>query len=207
MLLAQLLAGFQSLPLLPTSKLGPSGADSQVGGFVYVLRPWGSLQRTLLWGWSFSHRCNPHRVFSVRGFFSQRFWGFISLPWNPGSHGLSRSPGCSSSLSTHKCGTSCSTSCHLLYPVHQPQPSRCPLHLGCLCLPLLQDWMTVSSLIPPLSDFHTIRFSVSSGYFLFLNLLLFFFWLSEEAQCIYLHLHLGWKSTLIVFLKWHHTIS
>ena len=29
---AQLSAGFQSLPLLPTSKLGPSGADSQVGG-------------------------------------------------------------------------------------------------------------------------------------------------------------------------------
>ena len=28
MSLAQLSAGFQSLPLLPTSKLGPSGADS-----------------------------------------------------------------------------------------------------------------------------------------------------------------------------------
>ena len=35
--LAQLLASFQSLPPLPTSKLGPSGADSQVSGFVYVL--------------------------------------------------------------------------------------------------------------------------------------------------------------------------
>ena len=32
--LALLSAGFQSLPLLPTSKLGPSGADSQVGGLV-----------------------------------------------------------------------------------------------------------------------------------------------------------------------------
>ena len=30
--------------------------------------------------------------------------------------------------------------------------------------------------------------------FLFLNLLLSFFWLCEEAQCIYLYLHLGWKS-------------
>ena len=30
MLLTQPSAGFQSLPLLPTSKLGPSGADSQV---------------------------------------------------------------------------------------------------------------------------------------------------------------------------------
>ena len=27
--------------------------------------------------------------------------------------------------------------------------------------------------------------------FLFLNLLLSFFWLCEEAQCVYLHLHLG----------------
>ena len=47
-LLAQLSAGFQSLPLLPTSKLGPSGADSLVGGFVYVLVPCRSLQRILL---------------------------------------------------------------------------------------------------------------------------------------------------------------
>ena len=39
-----LLAGFQSLPLLPTNKLGPSGADSRVGGFVYILGPCGSLQ-------------------------------------------------------------------------------------------------------------------------------------------------------------------
>ena len=44
MLLAQLSAGFQSLPLLPTNKLGPSGADSWVGGFVYTLGPGGSFQ-------------------------------------------------------------------------------------------------------------------------------------------------------------------
>ena len=48
MLIVQLLAVFQSLPTLPTSKLGPSGADSQVGGFVYVLGPCGSLQGALL---------------------------------------------------------------------------------------------------------------------------------------------------------------
>ena len=35
---------FQSLPLLPTIKLGPSGADSWVGGLVYILGPCGSLQ-------------------------------------------------------------------------------------------------------------------------------------------------------------------
>ena len=42
--LALLSAGFQSLPPLPTIKLGPSGADSWVGGFVYVPGRCGSLQ-------------------------------------------------------------------------------------------------------------------------------------------------------------------
>ena len=46
--LAQLSAGVQSLPLLPTNKFGPDGAVSRVGGFVYILGPCGSLQRTLL---------------------------------------------------------------------------------------------------------------------------------------------------------------
>ena len=46
--LAWFSGGFQSVPPLPTSKLGPSGADSWVGGYVYVLGPCGSLQRTLL---------------------------------------------------------------------------------------------------------------------------------------------------------------
>ena len=48
MLPAQLSADFHSLPLLPTSKLGPSGAHSQVGGLLYVLGLCGSLQKTLL---------------------------------------------------------------------------------------------------------------------------------------------------------------
>ena len=47
-LLASLFAGFQPLLLLPTSKLGPSGADIGAEGVVYILRPRGSLQQTLL---------------------------------------------------------------------------------------------------------------------------------------------------------------
>ena len=43
-LLAWLSASFQSLPLLHTSKLGPTGAGFWVGGFVYTLGPCGSLQ-------------------------------------------------------------------------------------------------------------------------------------------------------------------
>ena len=39
---APLSAGFQSLPLLPTIKLAPSSADSQVRGLVHTLGPCGS---------------------------------------------------------------------------------------------------------------------------------------------------------------------
>ena len=67
MLLVLLLASFQSLPPLPTSKLGPSGADSQVGGFVYILGPCGSLQLTLLPGWGFLPPPQPPQVFTARG--------------------------------------------------------------------------------------------------------------------------------------------
>ena len=50
--------------------------------------------------------------------------------------------------------------------VHQPPPCRESSPPGCLCLPV---WMNVSSLTPWLSDSHTVRFSVSSACFLFLN--------------------------------------
>ena len=40
---------------------------------------------------------------------------------------------------------------------------------SCPSPPLLLGWMNVSSLTLWLSDFHTVRFSVSSGCFLFLN--------------------------------------
>ena len=54
-------------------------------------------------------------------------------------------------------------------------------------------------LTPWLLDFHTVQCSGSSSCFLFLNLLLSFIWLWEEAQCVYLCFHLGWKSFLDSF--------
>ena len=66
--LAWLLSSFQSLSLLPKGELHSSGADSQVGGFVYVLEPCGSLLWTLLWGWKFFLLPQHPQVFSVRGF-------------------------------------------------------------------------------------------------------------------------------------------
>ena len=71
---------------------------------------------------------------------------------------------------------------------------------GCPSPPLLLVWMNVSSLTPWLSDFHTVLFSISSGCFLFLNMLLSFFWLCWEAQCVYLRLHLRWKSPFKVII-------
>ena len=183
------------LSLLPTKMLDPSGVVSPVGGLVYVLGPCGSLQQILLWG-------SPATA-TPTGFYSQSFWSFISLCWNPGLCGLSHSPVVPPGLSACKCGTpslpataspslpasalpSLSSSCHLAFS---------PLHPGYPSLPLLLVWLTVCSLTPWLLDFHTVWFSGSSGYFLFLNLLLSFFWLCKEAKCIYLRLHLGWKSS------------
>ena len=67
------------------------------------------------------------------GFFSQRFWSFISLRWNPGLCVLSCSPVVPPGLSACKCGTTQSTSYHLVIS---------PLHPGCPSPPLLRfEWM------------------------------------------------------------------
>ena len=57
----------------------------------------------------------------------------------------------------------------LACPGFQPLPCCESSPSGCLSPPLLLVWMNVSSLTPWLLDFHTVRFSVSSGCFLFLN--------------------------------------
>ena len=155
MVLAFLSAGFLSLPPVPASKMGPSGADSQVGGSMYVLGPCGSLQWTLLWGWEFL-LLPP---LPPRGFQSV-VWGFSSLSCSPGvaqsvSHPLHSSQFICAWMWDHR--------------VRQP-----PFHLesslpSCISLPLLPVRMNVSSLTPWLLDFHTVQFSVSSGCFLFLN--------------------------------------
>ena len=49
--------------------------------------------------------------------------------------------------------------------VHQPPPCLKSSPPGCPSPPLLLVWMNVSSLTSWLSDFHTVQFSGSSGYF------------------------------------------
>ena len=197
---ALLSVGFQSLSMLPTIKLGPSGADSRVAGFVYVLGPCGSLQWSLLWGWEFLLLL-PQPPPSI---FNQRFEALFPCPGALGLHSLFHSPFVPPGLSALECGTARSTShqpriCQLLLAGQlQPGPpcsiiwhlaglpshhlAASPLCPGRPSLPLLPVWMNISSLTLWLSDSHIVCFSGSSGYFLFLNLSLSFFWLCEEAQ-------------------------
>ena len=151
MSLAQLSPRFQSLALLPTSKLGPSGADSWVGGFVYILgQLWVSPVNSAVRGGVTPTATTP-KVFTARDF--EAFF----------SHAVTL--GC----------TVCFT-CQLflqVYPhanVGLPGPpaatspaqssSRClamsPLCPGSRSPPLLPVWMNVSSLTPWLLDFHKV---------------------------------------------------
>ena len=68
--------------------------------------------------------------------------------------------------------------------IRQPLPRHESSPPDCLSPPLLLVWMHVFSLTTWLSDLHTVGFSVSSGCFFFLNLLLSFFWLYEEAHSV-----------------------
>ena len=128
---------------------------------------------------SFSHQHNCHRFFQSEVL---RLYFPALEPWVEWSVLL---PSCCSWLI---CMQMWDCLLHQLLPCCESPLPSCPSP------PILLVWMNVSSLTPWLLDFHTVRFSVSSGCFLFLNLLLSFFWLCEEAQCVYLHLYLGQKS-------------
>ena len=119
MALAWLSASFQSVPLLPTSKLGPSGADSQVCRLVYVLGPLGLSIELSYEARSFSCHLNPHRFPELEVL---RLY-FPAL--DPGLCGLSCSPVVPPNLSTCECGTTHSAS-HCL----ALSTSQCLAHPG-----------------------------------------------------------------------------
>ena len=183
MALAPLSAGLQSLPPLPTIKLGPSGADSQVGGLVYVLGPCGSLQWPLLWGWEFLLLTpQPPQVFSVKSlrlyFPSLEPWvaRFVSLPSSPSRFICTRMRD---------------------RPICQPLPCResSPPRLPVSAPPtsLGECFFFISLVVgPPYSSL----FCQFCLFFVFK--LLLSFWLCEEAQCVYLRLHLGRKFSFVI---------
>ena len=98
--------------------LDPSGADS-----------WTCVHSRTLW---VSPTTSPVRLgvspatSTPTGFFSQRFWGFISPHWDPGLHGLSRSPVVPPGLSARECGTTRSSIRHLATSSLHPAAHLCP---------------------------------------------------------------------------------
>ena len=122
---------------------------------------------------------NPHRFFSVTGFealfphtgalgcavcLPPQFFFLVYLNTNVGPPICQPLPRCKSSLPQ--------------LPVSTPHTS-------------LDE---CSSLIPWLSEFHTINvvwYSGSSGYFFVCKFVVVFLWVCEEAKCIYVCLHLG----------------
>ena len=161
MALPLLTASFQLLPPLPTIKLGPSGADSQVGGFVYILGPCGSLQWTPVRLGVSPLAPQPPQVSSISGlrlyFPTLELWVVQSVAGSTSCCLASQLQPCLPH-STIPCLAG-STSHHLV---------TSPLCLTAHLRPSYwSEWM--SSLFPWLSDFHTVQFSVSSGWFLSLN--------------------------------------
>ena len=134
--------------------------------------------------------------------------------------GLLRSLSVPPSLSLHECGATGATATTLCglpaaawpVPFHNPPPHWVQEPLPCResSLPRLP----ISA--PPTSldecffcIFLVLGLSYSSIFcqswlFFVFKLLLSFFWLCEEAQCVYLCLHLGWKSTLGIFHLFFH---
>ena len=138
---------------------------------------------------------NPHRCFQ------SEVWGFISLHWSPGLCSLSGSPVVPPILPTCECGTGCSTSlcvagstsCRLACPYPQsavlPQVLSAPLQVSTPPTSLDECFFLNSLVVrlPYSLIFHQL------WLFLFLNCCCPPFWLCKEAQCVYLHLHLGQK--------------
>ena len=146
------------------------------------LGPWGSLQQTLLGGWEFLLPPQWPQVFTVRGFEA----------WFPHTGPL----GCVVCLAP-QLFLLVSLHTNVGLPVCHSPPCRASSEPQLPSPPLLPVCLNISLLTPWLLEFHTVWFLGSSGYFLFLNLLLSFFWLCEEAKCIYLHVQLGQKSIFL----------
>ena len=193
-------AGLQSLPLLPTIKVGPSGAGSRVGGLVHTLGFCVSLQRTLLWGWEFLLLPpQPPLVPSIRGsrpylpelepwvvlsaliphhssrFIYARMWGLPAAAWPAPFH---KSPP-RWVLQTPPCRESCLPR----LPISTPPTG-------------LDECFFFISLVVILP--YSLIFYQFWLFFVF-KLLSSFFWLCKEAKCVYLRLHLDWKPSIGIF--------
>ena len=99
MVLASLSTRIKSLPLLPTIKLGPSGAGSQVGGLVHALGPCGVSPMTSPVRLGVSPAAAP----TPRDIFNQKFENLFPRVGALG-YAVCFAPHRLSSLSVHECG-------------------------------------------------------------------------------------------------------
>ena len=122
----------------------------------YPQANWALLVLIALLGTSHGLSCETESfstAITCTDFYSQMFWDFISLCWKPGLYHLSHSPVVPPGLSTHKCGTTCSTS-HCLpssssTALQHPSPSSATLLwvlsdsvlAACLCPSYQSGWM------------------------------------------------------------------
>ena len=110
MALAPLSAGFQSLPLLPTIRLGPSAADSRVGRPVHALGPlWVSSMTSFV-----RLGVSPAVASTPMGVSTQKFEALFPLRWSPGLRSPLGPPSVPPGLSMHECGATGSASHHLV---------------------------------------------------------------------------------------------
>ena len=150
MLPAPLSDGFQSLPLDTHKQIGPF--------WCWFLGGWVCVHSRTLW---VSPTDSPVRLgvspttSTLTGVFSQRFEAVFPCAWALGC-GFVSLLSCSSQFMCMKMWD---------HRVCQPSPRCTSSSSGCRFPPLLPVWVSVSSLTPWLSDFHTVQFSVSSGCF------------------------------------------
>ena len=128
-----------------------STTHKQIGPFsVWVPGGWVCVHSRILWvsptNCPVSLAVSPSTS-TPTGTFSQRFWGFISLCWDPGCCGLSHSPVVPPSLYAHKCGTTHSGShCLTRSTSHHLTAQVLPCHKSAL------PWLPVSTAPTSLDD-------------------------------------------------------
>ena len=198
-------------PSATHNQIGASGADSQVGGLVHALGPCGSLQPSLLWGWEFLLLPpQPPQVFSIRGL--RLYFPVLEL-WVVQSASLPPP-----FLRVYLCanvgpqGRPATTLWGLPAAAWHAPFHNLPPHWVCQLPPCRESSRPQLPVAAPPTGldecFYFISLVVGLPYssifcqfwlFFVIKLLLSFFWLCEEAQCIYRHLHLGWKSIYLFF--------
>ena len=135
---------------------------------------------------------SPAAALTPTGVFSQWFEALFPSPhWNSGLLHLSPGPPAAASLASCSFAHSAPQSATSLGP-----PAATLLQVLSAQLPIsapptsLDDCFFFISLVVGLP--YSLIFCQFWLFFVF-KLLLSFFWLCKEAQCIYLHLHLGWS--------------